>query len=93
MLWDKTFGGTYYDEAFCAQQTDDGGYILAGHTSSYGAGGYDFWIIKTDSSGNKLWDKTYGGTNMDSAYCVQQTDDGGYILTAVSYTHLRAHET
>jgi len=80
-LWDKTFGGADYEEALCVQQTNNGGYILAGTTESYGAGNGDFWLVKTDSSGNKLWDKTFGGGSIDFASCVQQTNDGGYIIT------------
>ncbi len=78
--WDKTFGGTGLEWACSVQQTSDGGYVLAGRTDSYGAGGGDFWLVKTDSNGNKVWDKTFGGTNSDSAHSVQQTSDGGYIL-------------
>jgi hypothetical protein len=74
--WDKTFGGTDWDVALSVQQTSDGGYILAGKTNSYGAGLGDFWLVKTDSNGNKQWDKTFGGTNGDEAYSVQQTSDG-----------------
>ena len=81
-LWDKTYGGTDHviNRAMCVQQTNDGGYILAGSTISYSAGGFEVWLVKTDSSGNKLWDKTHGGTELDFANCVQQTNDGGYIL-------------
>jgi len=78
--WDRTFGGTDLEEAYSVQQTSDGGYILAGNTGSYGAGGFDFWLVKTDSEGNKEWDKTFGGTDGDIAQSAQQTSDGGYIL-------------
>jgi len=79
-VWDKTFGGSEWDRAKAVQQTSDGGYILAGCTWSYGAGVYDAWLIKTDANGNKVWDKTFGGSDFDVAYAVQQTSDGGYIL-------------
>jgi ribosomal protein S11 len=77
--WAKTYGGTYWDVAFSVQQTSDGGYIVAGYTASFGAGG-DILLIKTDASGNIQWAKTYGGTGYDEAYSVQQTSDGGYIV-------------
>jgi len=77
--WNKTYGGTSRDEAYCVQQTSDGGYIIAGTTRSFGAGFSDFWLVKTDSNGEQIWNKTYGGSRLDDAYSVQQTDDGGYI--------------
>jgi len=79
-VWDKTFGGSSHDEGCAVQQTSDGGYILAGYTDSFGAGGGDAWLIKTDADGNKVWDKTFGGISGDVASAVQQTKDGGYIL-------------
>ena len=86
-IWDKTFGGWNNDAAFSGKQTSDGGYIIAGGTSSYGAGRYDVWLIKTDSSGNKLWDKTFGGSNDDMAHSVQQTNDGGYIIAGYTESY------
>jgi hypothetical protein len=78
--WTKTYGGTGMDEANSVVQTSDGGYALAGFTYSFGAGGDDFWLVKTDGSGNMQWNKTYGGTGMDEAHSVVQTSDGGYAL-------------
>ena len=60
--WNKTFGGKEFDWASCVIQTKDGGYALAGSTYTSADMGYDFWLVKTDSSGNQQWNKTYGGT-------------------------------
>jgi predicted secreted protein len=78
--WNKTYGGTGQDLLQALTQTADGGYALAGYTFSFGAGGADSWLMKTDASGNEQWNKTYGGTNDDSAWDVVQTADGGYAL-------------
>jgi hypothetical protein len=79
-LWSVTYGGVGYDMAYSVQQTSDGGYILAGASSSFGSGGADVYLIKTDSCGDTLWTKTFGGAADDSGYSVQQTTDGGYIV-------------
>jgi hypothetical protein len=80
MVWEKTYGGNDYDEAISIQQTSDGGYIVAGRTKSFGAGDYNVYVIKLDANGNELWEKTYGGSNDDLAFSIQQTKDGGYIV-------------
>ncbi|MDH5770169.1 MAG: hypothetical protein OEZ25_02620, partial [Candidatus Bathyarchaeota archaeon] len=87
MQWNKRYGGDYWDRAYSVVQTGDGGYALAGYTESYGAGSDDFWLVKTDSSGNMQWSKTYGGTNGDSAYSLVQTGDGGYALAGQTYSY------
>jgi hypothetical protein len=84
IIWAKTYGGTLIDRAYSVQQTSDGGYIVAGWTASFGAGIWDFFLVKTDVSGNIQWAKTYGGANDDLAYSVQQTSDGGYIVAGIT---------
>lgn len=84
--WNKTYGGQNVDGAYSVQQTSEGGYILAGQTYSYGAGGSDVYLIKTDSKGAQEWSQTFGGKNLDGAFSVQQTSDEGYIITGVTYS-------
>jgi len=86
-LWDRTFGGKGYDAAVSVQQTSDGGYVIAGTTFTYGAGGSDSWLLKTDANGNKVWDRTFGGAGNESAASVQQTSDGGYIIAGTTFTY------
>ena len=84
--WAKTYGGAYWDFASSVQQTSDGGYIIAGTTRSFGAGGYDILLIKTDANGNIIWAKTYGGASDEGASSVQQTSDGGYIVAGYTWS-------
>ena len=89
--WNRSFGGSSSDVGTYCQQTRDGGYIITGYTSSYGADAPyswlinaphrgDLWLIKTDSNGKKEWDRTIGGLGKDLGFSVQQTKDDGYII-------------
>ncbi|QNF32133.1 T9SS type A sorting domain-containing protein [Adhaeribacter swui] len=91
-LWDKTIGGTEDEELVSIQQTQDGGFILGGTSSSgisgdktqASKGNSDYWIVKLNADGSKAWDKTLGGKDVDYLGAVQQTSDGGYILGGYS---------
>jgi hypothetical protein len=83
-LWTRTYGGTNEDLACSVQQTTGGGYIVAGRTSSFGAGGGDVWLIRTNANGDTLWTRTFGGTANDASGSVQQTTDGGYVIAGIT---------
>ncbi len=78
--WEKTYGGKRNDNGWAIQQTDDGGYMIAGFTESFGNGDFDFYLIKTDQYGKEQWTKIYGGKGNDRCWSAQPTLDGGYIL-------------
>ena len=79
--WSKTFSESAWNWASSVQQTDDGGYIIAGTTSSNDVNYlYQFYLLKTDGNGNKQWSKTFTEYDDNWGYSVQQTDDGGYII-------------
>lgn len=78
--WTKRYEGNDQDHGRFVQQTSDGGYIFTGDTKSFGAGLNDIWLVKTNSTGDTLWTRTYGGNEDDNSSCVRQTSDGGYII-------------
>jgi predicted secreted protein len=80
MQWNKTYGGPLNESACVVSNTSDGGYAIMCITNSYGAGGNDFWLLKTDANGNLQWNRTYGGADVDNGYVVFQTADGGYVM-------------
>jgi len=88
--WQKSLGGSDEDVATSIRQTSDGGYIVAGYSTSNDVdvtgnhGGYDYWIVKLTSTGTIQWQKSLGGTGDEKPYSVQQTSDGGYIIAGYS---------
>ena len=80
-LWTKKFGGDNPDQGYSVQQTTDGGYVICGYTYSYGIGTKSIWLIKTDGNGDSLWTRTYSGGQDNHGWSVQQTIDGGYIIS------------
>ena len=86
ILWSKTYGGLNIDIGYSVKQTIDLGYIIVGETQSYGIGNKDIYLIKTDTNGDTLWTRTYGGSSDDIAYSIQQTSDSGYIFVGETYS-------
>jgi len=79
--WEKTFGGLHDDSAESIQQTEDGGYIVAGTTSSQGAGNSDIWVFKLNALGSLVWERTLGGAGWERASSIEEAGDGGYVVT------------
>ncbi|MBN1998140.1 VCBS repeat-containing protein [candidate division KSB1 bacterium] len=79
LIWNRKYGGANNDEGYCVRQVTDGNYLIAGKTESYGAGGSDAWLIKTDIHGNKLWDMTFGGTGDEEIRKILELSAGEYI--------------
>lgn len=79
-LWSQTYGGADIDHVEAIIQTHDEGFALVGYTDSFGAGYSDFWLVKTDESGNMAWNRTYGGVDFDIAYSLVETLDMGYVI-------------
>ncbi len=78
--WQKTFGGSSWDEAYAVAIADNGDIIVAGGTNSFGAGGYDVWVLRLDSNGNIKWQKTFGGVRYDWVFDVAIADNGDIII-------------
>ncbi len=85
VVWENAYGGAGDDWANSVQQTFDSdgnpsGFIVAGSTFSFGAGGRDAWVLRLDDDGNVIWENSYGGSRDDTAHQIQQTSDGGFIV-------------
>lgn len=100
LQWEKSFGGSANDASYCVQPADDGGYIVAGASSSNNTGnvtgnhgGYDYWVIKIDSMGTLQWEKCLGGSGYDVANYVSVDKDGGYIVGGESNSNNNGNVT
>jgi len=87
ITWQKTFDGLGRATAYSVQQTSDGGYIVAGSTSTDSTGKSDFYLLKTDAKGNERWSQTFGGSEKDNAFAVQETFDDGYIIAGYARSY------
>lgn len=85
--WTTYYGGNNADWAVRFVQNADKSFVFAGYTNSYGNGGYDIWIFKTDSLGVLLWEKNYGGSDWDFARSIISTNDGGYMVCGETYSY------
>ena len=89
-IWRRYFGGSFTDSAFDVVATDDDGFILIGSSDSgdvditNNKGGYDFWIVKIDGNGNMVWEKSFGGSQIDEARSITKTNDGNYLIVGDS---------
>ncbi|RDC66162.1 T9SS type A sorting domain-containing protein [Adhaeribacter pallidiroseus] len=108
-VWDKTIGGSSGDALITAKQTPDGGYILAGNSSSsisgdksqnnqgkkdkYGNLTTDYWVVKLNADGSKAWDKTFGGSDYDDLKSLVLTPDGGFLLGGTSLSAVSGNKT
>lgn len=101
LVWQKSFGGSGFDLLQSIKNTRDGGFILAGTSSSNAGfqkkdtcrGVTDYWVIKLDAKGEEQWQKTIGGSGQDELLCAFQTRDGGYMLGGSSSSSPAIMET
>jgi len=99
--WDKTIGGNDYDELMTIHQTSDGGYILAGNSTSTQSferseptrGGFDIWVVKLDKFGNIQWDKALGGSDNEFVSSILQTKEGGYLVGGYSASNISGEKS
>jgi len=92
IVWRKYFGGSSNDRSFDAVQANDGGFVITGFSESNdfdisnSKGSYDYWVIKLDISGNLIWEKSIGGSEIDQSRSLVKTEDNGYIIAGNSFS-------
>ena len=83
-VWDRFYGGMYMETGLKSILTKDNGFIVLAQTHSYGSGSGDIWVVKLDSLGNIIWDKTYGNENLDIASDISTSNENGFIITGTT---------
>jgi hypothetical protein len=84
--WAKSYGGSNYDVPNSIQQTSDGGFIVAGGTLSFCDDCIAMWVLKLNATGNVIWQKTYGGVDIEWLGSIEETSDGGFIFAGTTYS-------
>lgn len=87
IIWQKTFGGNLEDFALAVSPANGGGYVIAGYTTSYGAGCKDIYVLRIDEDGNLQWQKTHGGTNDEEAYSITKASGSGYVIAGYTASY------
>ena len=85
-LWSRTYGGSGYEKCYSVIETSEGGYLLAGTTSSFGVGTYDSWLLRVNSAGDSLWSMTFGGSQGETCFSVLNSNYSGYALAGYSFS-------
>jgi hypothetical protein len=85
-LWTRWFGGAQTEWFFEGVQNADSTMVFVGYTNSFTYGGYDIYVVKTDKTGNLIWQKNFGGQDWDFAYSISKTFDGGYLICGETYS-------
>jgi hypothetical protein len=83
-LWTRTFGGPGGELAWAMHRADDGGYVIAGQTNSYGSGDWDVFLVRTDAGGDTVWTRTLGGPGIDRVFATDRTSDGGSVFAGIT---------
>ncbi len=84
LLWSQTYGGALLEKGYAVKELPDGGFIFSGETQSFGAGSYDFYLVRTNAQGDTLWTGAYGGTGFEFGYGVTTAPDGGFLVVGVT---------
>jgi hypothetical protein len=86
IIFQRAYGGAANDYGYSVLQAADSGYVIVGHTYSFGAGNADAYLVKTDAAGNELWHRTFGGSDDDYGWSIRPTPDGGFIIAGITYS-------